>query len=340
MNYYCKYIDPSLREKWEMIVKENGACGFHQSFEWAKFKNNEGWDTYKIGVFNKKTDELVGGAVVLQFSFSNGTDFFYIPEGPVVDYGNEKAMMEQWAVLFEGLKEIISVSDKSQTTHLRIEPRIEVRPKFIDKTFGKAPLNLQPKYTQVVDLVDSEEEILSQMKQKGRYNVRLAGKKGVKIVSEEVCKDSIRDFFEIYDQTFSRKKLDKKDLPFFENLMMECKSIGKLYFAEYEGKRLATEFVIYYGERATYFYGASLNENREVMAPYLMHWEVMKEAKKAGFKEYDLWGIANPGDNEHEWIGITDFKKKFGGREVALIGAYDLVIKKDLYEAFLKKHEL
>jgi lipid II:glycine glycyltransferase (peptidoglycan interpeptide bridge formation enzyme) len=340
MNYYCKYIEPGFQSDWEKLVKANKASGFHQSFEWAKFKNGDGWNTYKIGLFNKETDELVGGTIVTQFCFSNKTDFFYIPEGPVINYENEKAMMEQWKVLFEALGEIIGVSDMSQTTHLRVEPRVGERPKFLDERFVKAPLNLQPKYTQVIDLADDEVAILAQMKPKGRYNIKLAEKKGVKIVGEEINAENIKAFFEIYDQTFSRKKLEKKDLPFFERLMGECKSIAKLYFAEYEGKKLATEFVIYYGNRATYLYGASLDESREVMAPYLMHWEVMKEAKKNGFKEYDLWGIATPGDEKHEWIGITDFKKKFGGREVALIGSYDLVIQKDLYEAFLKKHEL
>ena len=264
MNYYCKYVEPSLQGDWERVVMANKASGFHQSFEWAQFKNVDGWDTYKIGLFDKKTDELVGGSIVLQFNFSNGTDFFYIPEGPILDYGDEKVMMAQWKVLFGGLEEIIGVSDRSQTTHLRIEPRTGDRPSFLDEKFIKAPLNLQPKYTQVIDLSVDEDGLLTQMKQKGRYNVRLAEKKGVKIVSRYVDDRSIQDFFEIYDQTFSRKKLEKKDLAFFERLMGECKSIGKLYFAEYDGKKLATEFVVYYGDRATYLYGASLDRKSVV----------------------------------------------------------------------------
>jgi len=340
MNYYCKYIDASLKSEWEDVVKKNPASGFHQSFEWAKFKNEDGWATYKIGIFNKKNDRLVGGVVVLQFYFSNGTDFFYIPEGPVVDYGDENAMMAQWKVLFEALNEIIGVSNKSQTTHLRIEPRVLEKPLFIDEKFVKAPFNLQPKYTQIIDLSPDEGAILAQMKQKGRYNVRLAEKKGVKIICHDINYENIKRFFKIYNDTFSRKKLEKKDLAFFDRLMRSCEPIGKLYFAEYNGKNLSTEFVVYYGDRVTYLYGASLDENREVMAPYLMHWQIMKDAKKIGFKEYDLWGVATPGDDKHEWISITDFKKKFGGEERAFIGAYDLIIQKDLYEAFLRKHEL
>jgi len=340
MVYYCKYIDKSLQHDWEELVKSNIASGFHQSFEWALFKNGDSWDSYKIGIFDDKTNKIVGGVVMLQFSFSNGTDFLYIPEGPVLDYENEENMKKQWKVLLPAMFEIINVSTKSQTTHFRIEPRISKMPSFIDEKFVKAPVNLQPKFTQVIDLVCDESAILAQMKQKGRYNIKLAEKKGVKVISKPITDKTIAEFFSLYDATFSRKGLDKKDLPFFENLIKSCEPISKLYFAEYEGKNLATELVIYYGDRATYLYGASSDENREMMAPYLMHWEVMKDAKKIGMKEYDLWGIAPPEAEEgHDWEGITDFKKKFGGKTVTLIGAYDYIIQKDLYEAFLKKHE-
>jgi len=339
MRYYCKYIDKAFKDRWELLTKRNLVSGFHQSFDWAKFKNEDGWGTYKIGVFDKNTDELVGGAVLFQFSFSNGTDFLYIPDGPVLNYSDDEILIEQWNVLRAAMQEIIDVSDKSKTTHFRVEPRIQEIPIFIDVAFKKAPLNLQPKFTQVIDLTLDEGSILAQMKQKGRYNVRLAEKKGVKVVDVPINEGSIKEFFILYDKTFSRKGLAKKDLRFFENLMNSCKSIAKLYFALNGEKRLATEFVIHYGDRATYLYGASLDEDRELMAPYLMHWEVMKEAKKLGMKEYDLWGIAPPSAEGHDWKGITEFKKKLGGKTVSLIGAYDCIIQKDIYESFLKKHE-
>ena len=148
------------------------------------------------------------------------------------------------------------------------------------------------------------------------------------------------EFYKIYKQTFERNKFEGKQKDLFENLMTKCKPISSLFFAEYEGRRIATAYVVYYGDRATYLYGASSNENRDVMAPYLLHWSIMKDAKENGYKSYDFWGIAPQTAKEHDWKGLTNFKKKFGGKEVALVGAYDHIIQKDLYEAFLQKHEL
>jgi len=341
MAYHCSRIIEEQRGQWEKLAGNSSAGGFHQSFNWAAFKRADGWDTYKIGLFNDE-DELVGGAVLLQFHFnSTRTNFLYIPEGPILDYSNEDNLNEQWRVLETAILSIVDASKSAKTTHIRIEPRISECPEWFLSKFRKAPLNLQPKHTLVVDISTSEDEILAQMKQKGRYNIRLAGKKGVSIsqVSEVSDKDRKR-FFELYSQTFNRNEFEGKEEDLFINLMPNCKDISKLFFAEYEGKTLATAYVIYFGGRATYLYGASSNENREVMAPYLLHWEIMKDAKASGYKEYDFWGIAPESAPDHKWQGITSFKKKFGGTQPSFIGAYDYIIQKDLYEAFLGKHEL
>ena len=341
MAYYCAHITAEYKKQWEELVQKHPAGGFHQSFSWAKFKQADGWDSYKIGIFDKK-DKLIGGAVLLQFHFySTKTNFFYIPEAPILDYENEDELNAQWRVLETAIHSIVDVGKIAKTTHIRIEPRTNHCPKWFLSRFSKAPLNLQPKYSQIVDLKASEDDILTQMKQKGRYNIKLAEKKGVKIVKvDNIQKKDREEFYKIYKQTFERNKFSGKEKELFENLMPNCKEISKLYFAEYNGERIATAYVIYYGARATYLYGASSNENREVMSPYLLHWEIMKDAKKEGFKIYDLWGIAPSTAKDHDWKGLTNFKKKFGGEEITFIGAYDYIIQKDLYEVFLQKHEL
>ena len=341
MAYHCGYISEKNKKEWEELVQEHSAGGFHQSFYWAKFKQADGWDTYKIGIFDAK-NKLIGGTVIFQFHFhSTETNFLYIPEGPILDYENEEELNKQWKVLEIAIHSIADVGTKAKTTHIRIEPRLNACPKWFLSKFTKAPLNLQPKYTQTVDLKPSESEILAQMKQKGRYNIRLAEKKGVKITKiENIQRKDRQEFYKIYKQTFERNKFEGKQKDLFEHLMTACKPISSLFFAEHEDKRIATAYVFYYGDRATYLYGASSNENRELMAPYLLHWEIMRDAKKKSYKTYDFWGIAPKKSKEHNWQGLTNFKKKFGGKEVALMGAYDHIIQKDLYEVFLQKHEL
>ena len=285
-----------------------------------------------------KKNKLVGGCLILEFSFSNGTNFFYIPEGPVLDYNNEDKLFWQWRAIETALHSIISLTPKQKTTHLRIEPRINSVPDWFLIGFVKAPINLQPRYTRILNLEPSENDILSQMKPKGRYNIRLAEKKGV-IVSE-IPFTKINDFYEIYKKTFKRNKFEGKDINFFHNYFQCCNKFSKIFVAKVEDKILASAIVVCFGNRATYLYGASSNQMREYMAPHALHWHIIQDAKKKGYREYDFWGIAkDETDTKHEWYGLSRFKKTFGGNYTSFVGAYDYIIQKDLYEAFIKKHE-
>jgi len=338
MTYHCAHITKEHQKEWEDLVKKNPASGFHQSFAWAKFKQVQDWDTYKIGIFSDKNNKLVGGCSILEFSFSNGTNFLYLPEGPVLNYENEDELFWQWRALETALHSVISLSPNNKTTHIRIEPRItSVFPWFLTG-YTKAPINLQPRHTQVINLESSTEEILAQMKPKGRYNIRLAEKKMVKIL--EIPFSDIKTFYKLYETTFKRDKFEGKDITFFENYVKYCGEFSKIFIAKVNNNILATAIVVYFGDRATYLYGASSSEMREYMAPYALHWHIIQDAKNKKYKEYDFWGIAKDENNtEHEWYGLTKFKKQFGGNQLDFIGAYDYVIQKDLYEAFIKKHE-
>ncbi len=339
MTYYCSHIAKEHQKEWETLIQKNSASGFHQSFAWSKFKQTQDWEIYKIGIFSTKNRKLIGGCSVLEFSFSNGTNFLYIPEGPVLDYENEDNLFWQWRMLETALHSIISLSPDKQTTHLRIEPRTTKVPDWFLTGFVKAPINLQPRHTQVLNLDMTEEAILAQMKPKGRYNIRLAQKKSVKV--SEIPFDKIDTFYEIYKTTYERNKFEGKDLDFFQKYAKCCGEFSKVFIAQSENNILATAIVVYFGDRATYFYGASSDRMREYMAPYALHWHIIQDAKKKGYKEYDFWGIAkDETDTKHEWYGLTKFKKQFGGNQLDFIGAYDYVIQKNLYEAFIKKHEL
>lgn len=108
-----------------------------------------------------------------------------------------------------------------------------------------------------------------------------------------------------------------------------------LFFAKYEGARLATALVVYFGLRATYFYGGSRALNRQVMAPYLMHFEIMRKAKARGHEWYDLWGITPQNQPDHPWHDFSVFKAKFGGEEVHLAPTLDLVFDAAAYDRYM-----
>jgi len=62
------------------------------------------------------------------------------------------------------------------------------------------------------------------------------------------------------------------------------------------------------------------------MAPHLLQWEQIREAKRYGCSEYDFWGI-----DEKKWPGVTRFKRGFGGREIKYIGTWDFALDKKWY---------
>lgn len=336
MHYTCKKITTDLKPEWDRLCQNNPAGGFHQSFEWTLFKNKDGWSTYKIGLFNKK-NKLVGGLVAFKFHFKK-TNFIYIPEGPILPYDDEDELYLQWRVLEIALHRLADIDGNELTTHIRMEPRIKQVPKWFLLGWKKAPINLQPKHTEILELTSTLEDLLAGMKPKGRYNIRLAEKKGVTV--RKGTKKDLQTFFELYKTTYTRNKFNGKDKELFDLLFQTMGNAIEIYIAELDGVALASALVVHYGKRTTYLYGASSHNNKKVMAPYALHWHIIKEAKKNGAMVYDFWGIAKNVDNEkHAWHGITRFKKKFGGTQKNFIGAYDYVIARELYEKFVEKHE-
>ncbi len=311
MHLYCEYINSENQSQWEELVQKNQAGGFHQSFAWANFKQSTNWDTYKIGVF--QDGKILAGSVVLKFSFSNGTNFLYIPEGPILDLNNEDIGLWQWRLLEAAIHSIMSLAKNEHTTHLRIEPRITTAPHFLLNGFTKAPINLQPKHTQTLDLQQNIHELLIGMKQKCRYNIKLSAKNGVQV--KEIPLSEIGTFYKLYQATLKRNEFDGQEIDFFEKVCQHCSGFSKLFVAYKDKLELASAIVTYYGERATYLYGASSDQHKQLMAPYALHWHIIQDAKDKEYKSYDFWGIAPDNkDQSHPWQGLSRFKKNLEGR--------------------------
>ncbi len=331
------YIEDSYKAEWEKLVSQNPASGFMQSFFWTRFTNLLGWPTFKIGVF--EDERLIGGAVVTKFATDNGHNYLYIPEGPVLPYnalGSDK--------IFDGLiAEIDKIADlkgDSLTSHLRIDPKLIELPIFL-KRFQKAPTDLEPLRTLLINLSLSEEEILAQMKPKGRYNIKVAQRHGLKVISTDL-QSGLNDFLKFYHQTVDRRQFEGKEESYFTNLVTAINNPAdaKMFFVKDQNSILAVALVIFYGELVTFLFGASSDSHREKMAPYLLQWEIICRAKEMGFSWYDFYGIVPDENNlEHPWQGFTAFKKKFGGEDVKYIGAYDFVYNHQLYQEYLKTAE-
>ena len=239
------------------------------------------------------------------------------------------------------LRELGKIAKKERAVFCRIEPLKELKLNTKDGVLiTMTRERYLPQDTLVLDLELSEDDLLKQMKPKGRYNIKIAEKHGIRIqqINTFNLKDHARDFDAWYEILIGTGERDgfgihKKD--FYKNLLMIFKEKGALFLAYDKEKVIGGILIIFEGGTATYYYGASDHEARKCMASYLLQWTAIREAKKRGMKHYDFLGIAPAaarGDSgehakNHPWAGVTDFKKKFGGREVhypeAIVIVYD-----------------
>lgn len=230
------------------------------------------------------------------------------------------------------IKKIREIGKAYGAVFVRVEPLAEIQSSGAKNVTKKSLLSGQtsPKATQVLDISKTEEEILADMKQKTRYNIRLAEKKNVTVK----MLDDVDLFYELLQKTSGRdkgyapheKKYYKKMI---ENLAKN--DLGHVFVAEHESTPLAAIFVSFYGNLAIYLHGGFNDEKRNLMAPYLCQWEAIKYAKSKGCKFYDFWGVAETDDPKDPWAGITRFKEGFGGGKVIFPGDYDIVINKFWY---------
>jgi peptidoglycan pentaglycine glycine transferase (the first glycine) len=310
---------------WNKFILTNPQAHIMQHGAWGELKQKFGWSVFHVINGNN-------GAQVLIRKMPFGFNLAYIPKGPVG---------ENWDGL---LPEIHEICKSKGVFALKIEPDIwdEEGNQELFVQNGFTPSRpIQPQRSIVVDLKNREDEILDRMKQKTRYNIRLAIKKGINVQSSE----NINIFHELLLKTGERDQFGIHSLAYYQKSYDLLSKSGncQLFLAYYEQTPLAGLMVFTSGSRAWYFYGASINEERDRMPTYLLQWEAMRWAKKIGCSEYDLWGVPDEDESilERDFMhrsdglwGVYRFKRGFGGQIKRTIGAWDHIYSPLRYQVF------
>jgi peptidoglycan pentaglycine glycine transferase (the first glycine) len=186
----------------------------------------------------------------------------------------------------------------------------------------RAPADLLPSETLLIDLCPTELAILQAMPPKGRYNIRLAARHGVE-TRFTTDSQAIPTFYDLLWDTAQRQVFFAESYGFFINLCQTLFAAGRaeIGLATWQGQVLAAILVVYWGDRATYLYGGSAATHRSVMAPYALHWVAIQRAKARGHTTYDFYGYTQ--DPQHGYAQFSQFKRKFGGQGATTIGAQD-----------------
>lgn len=288
---------------------------------------------------DKKENNLFQSQVWLSFQEKYGRKTIKVNNctGLIIDIPlGKKFIWVQKGTILLSIDKIKLPSDMKDVVFIRLEPEkmteADVFKYSLKKVEAGSLLSGQssPRATQILDISKSEEEILTGMKQKTRYNIRLAEKKGVQV-------KIIDDVDVFYDLLLATAGRDRGYFPHEKEYYLKMiEELGgsdnvHIFVAEKDGEYLAAIMASFFGEIATYLHGGFSEGHRNLMAPYLCQWEAMKYARKKKCMVYDFWGVAENDDPSDPWAGITRFKEGFGGEKVIFPGSYDLVINKFWY---------
>lgn len=327
-------------DQWDHFVAGHGDGHILQTSPWGALKAQFGWTGQRIGL--ARGDELTAGALVLYRRLPAGLgQLAYVPRGPLVDWTDEEQVTSLLAALDHAVQ-------SQGATVLTLEPELSDEPTHRERLrslgFRSAPFGaVQPRRTLVVDIGPDEETILTEMKSKTRYNIRLAARKGVRV--REAIEADLPAFHALMGMTADRNRFDVHSPDYYEAAyrLFVPRGWARLLLAEAAGETAATLMVFALPPKAWYFYGASGNAHREKMPTYLLQWEAMRWAKSLGCTTYDLWGV--PDEDAHTletqftrrqdglW-GVYRFKRGFGGRLVRSVGAWDRVYLPSRYRLY------
>ncbi|GMO52209.1 MAG: lipid II:glycine glycyltransferase FemX [Termitinemataceae bacterium] len=305
----------------------NAAGNFLQSGFWGAFKAHFAWKPHAFIVNLQGADAF--SLLVLTRNLVAGFGFAYVPWGPLLKgqiTENDADFNAHLSELCRSLKPLLP----SNIAFVRLDPPQYTKDgdakRQIYKPFIHAGADIQAPDTVLLDLMPSLDDILAGMKPKCRYNVRLGGKK-VDVYKSD--KAELPVFYKIFKETGLRDGIAIHGIDYYKTLFdIGCETFDvRLYLAKYEGTVIAGIITLFYGETATYLYGASSNMHRNMMAPYALQWRAMQDAKLSGCLVYDLFGIPPTDDPKHPMAGLYRFKTGFGGTIVHRTGCQDYVYK-------------
>jgi len=315
---YSIKFKPEDKEKLKELNSRFKSQFIEQSLEWFSFQSKlSSRADVSIFVISEKKDDLNSailfcGVTVIKTVF--GKTYLHLNRGPV--FRENKINQESFSFFVEELKKY---GIEKNAIYIRFDwpfrEDFDLKALCSDKIALKdAHFSNQPVRTLMIDLTKTEQEILNEMKPKGRYNIKIAQKKGA-VVLKSIDQKDVGTFYAMIKETATRDGFSVQPQEFYEKMFASLKEENrvKLYMAESEGKIIAANIVTYYGDTSTYYYGSSSNEYRNLMAPYLLQYEAIMDAKKLGYKYYDFLGISADEKTKDSWAGITDFKRKFGG---------------------------
>ncbi len=307
-----------------------------QSWTWGELKSRFGWRARRFSWRDGTGSAVAAGQLLTRAGqWSGGLKVAYCPKGPVLDWGDEDLRSAVLAGLVDAARE-------EGALVLKIDPEVPyetgagdaVEAELRDIGWQPAPKQAQFRNTLLLDLREDEEALLQGMKQKWRYNVRLASRKGV--VVRRGTMDDLDLLYRMYAETARRDGFVIRTRDYYMQAWgaFTERGLAQPLVAEVEGTPVAGQVIYRFGKTCWYLFGMSTNRHREKMPNHLLHWEAIRWAKEQDCEVYDFVGAPNELEESDSMWGVYRFKKGFGGKFVRTIGEWDYALRPAAYRAY------
>ena len=318
--------DITDKQQWDDFVTSHEEANFLHSWQWGEFHLSRGKTVVRRGVFDG--DKLIG-VYEGEVETARRGRHIAVAGGPIVDWTDKPAVEALVADMREQGR-------KYHCAFVRVRPQLEKTDEsmwlFRELGLHAAPMYLSVELAGVLDLEKSEDELLKNMRQRLRRALRKAEKNGITI-EKSTDPARMKEFYDIQLQTagrhhfiaFSEGFLTKQFAAFAED------NSAVLYTARYNGEVLAQNFMIFYGNEASYHYGVSTELGTRLSGAPLLHMQAMRDARMRGIKRYNFWGIVDEDDTKHRFYGVSVFKRGFGVDELRYVPAHDLILNPAKY---------
>jgi len=310
----------TTQQDWE----QGTSTPFLQSWGYGKFLSSIGREVKRFSIKNTDSDSS-RFVQCIENTALGFAKYLYIPHITI----DQKS-----------LDELLQYAQEHGYAFVRVEPVEELRIKTYET---KSTQNLQPQHTLTLDLTETNEDLLSNMHKKTRYNIRLAEKKGVTVRKEK----NTALYWNLHTETTLRQGFVTHSKPYIDSLL--ALTTTEQFTAYLDEEPLASAIMLRSGNTLTYFFGASTEKHRRVMAPYLLHWHMIQYAKEQGCALYDFWGFAPPAEEgsedaqsfhthlwkkNHHLSGVSRFKAGFGGHVRSYPNAINIILNPMKYALY------
>lgn len=350
--------------EWDAILSGLPEAHLLQTGEWAALKSITGWEAHPFiwegnasGQGNSR--QVVAAAMLLEKhlrlgGFAPRLSILYVPKGPILDW-------QDTTLRSHVLNDLAQFARRQRAIFIKIDPDVRLgtgipggdadQPDPLGLTFRDelaasgwvfSTDQIQFRNSVLLDLVRSEDEILSAFKQKTRYNINLASRKGLQV--RQGTPADLESLYKLYAETSVRDGFVIRDREYYLSLwesflaapVSNQAPFARLLVAEFERELVSAVFIFIFAGKAYYLYGMSSDRQRALMPNHLLQWEAIQMAKSLGCTVYDLWGAPDEFNEQDPLWGVFRFKSGLGGTVIRTLGAWDLPLRPFLFSAYTR----